>query len=219
MTPRICAALVAAVIANPALAASFDCAKAATAIEKQVCADAELSTLDELLGRFYRGVLDVLQQSPCFKDDQRQWLGKVRNRCADSICLREAYLRRLGALSALQPGMALPKDLDLPDTLRLRWIIPPAEDQFATPKLNSRPFEASGTIGYVLDRGGYVLVAGDGSIHTLIPDIVLDGDSAIHLGVLKDMKIRVTVRGKHAIVNKSEPVFDNRACIIIHEQP
>src|SRR5262245_10465882 len=87
---------------------SFDCAKATTRVEKTICANAELARLDELLGRFYFGALDVLSQSPCMKDDQRQWLASVRNRCDDATCLRKAYLERLSALLMLQPGMNVP---------------------------------------------------------------------------------------------------------------
>ena len=48
---------------NPALAASFNCAKAGATVEKMICADAELSRYDELLGSFY-GALVPLSNRP-----------------------------------------------------------------------------------------------------------------------------------------------------------
>ena len=39
------------------MAASFDCAKAVTNIEKMICSDAELSKLDEELSKAYSEVL------------------------------------------------------------------------------------------------------------------------------------------------------------------
>jgi uncharacterized protein len=41
----------------PAAAASFDCASAAARIEKLICADAELSRLDDMLAADYRQAL------------------------------------------------------------------------------------------------------------------------------------------------------------------
>jgi hypothetical protein len=38
--------------------ASFDCAKAVSKIEKAICADPELSNLDEYPGRYYAGALE-----------------------------------------------------------------------------------------------------------------------------------------------------------------
>jgi len=215
---RLLGSMFALLACQPVLAASFDCAKAGTKIEKTICADVELSRLDELLGRFYYGAAEFVKQQPCFKQDQREWLSKVRNRCDDAACLRKVYLERLGALVLLQPGMAIPNDLALPRTSRLRWIVPVLSES-ETPKLDSKPFQASGTIGYILDKGGFVLLANDGTAHTLIPELVIDDGSQIHLGVLKDMKVKVTASGRHAIANRNQPMFDNRHCIFIHDQP
>jgi hypothetical protein len=82
-----------------------------------------------------------------------------------------------------------------------------------------KPFQASGTIDYVLDKGGYVLDTGDGNVHALIPEILIDSGSTVHLGVLKDMKTKGVVSGKYAIVNNTERMFDKRSCITIYEQP
>jgi hypothetical protein len=57
---------------SPALGASFDCAKAGTAVEKTICGDAELSSLDEHLGRYYVVALEQAGAGgACLKSDQR----------------------------------------------------------------------------------------------------------------------------------------------------
>lgn len=79
-------------------AASFDCAKAATKVEKMICSDAELSKLDEELNAAYKAALQDKMQAASIKQTQRQWL-KERNGCTGSECLKHAYLARLQALS------------------------------------------------------------------------------------------------------------------------
>src|SRR5574341_293689 len=120
-----------------AAAASFDCAKAQSRVEKLICADAEVSTLDEYLGRYYFAARETLREAaPCLAADQKQWLSGVRNACADAGCLKKAYLERLGELHPLQPGVTALKNVELPRVPALEWIIPPAADRKST-RLNS----------------------------------------------------------------------------------
>jgi len=84
--------------AKPLLAADFDCSLAATAIEKQICADSTLNELDAALGVAYRNYqlweLNKLQTLHTteyssyadyevwlngVKAGQRRWLKQVRN--------------------------------------------------------------------------------------------------------------------------------------------
>jgi uncharacterized protein len=99
-------------IAGPAPAASFDCTKAATPVEKQVCADPELGALDERLAAAFKALGDEQtgnergRRAPR-SDDQRRWLREVRDRCADAACLRKAYADRIAVLAAWhQPAKA-----------------------------------------------------------------------------------------------------------------
>ena len=65
-------------------AASFDCARAATAVEQMVCSDSELSALDDELGKLFdknRREVDIELRA------QRAWL-KERNCCGDHGCVR-----------------------------------------------------------------------------------------------------------------------------------
>ena len=101
---------------SPALGASFDCAKAGTAVEKTICGDAELSSLDEHLGRYYVVALEQAGAgAACLKSDQRSWVKTIRNPCgADAQCLSAAYLQRLAALDGFQPGASALKNIALP---------------------------------------------------------------------------------------------------------
>jgi uncharacterized protein YecT (DUF1311 family) len=82
-----------------AQAASFDCARAATKVEKLICADAEISKLDEELNTAYKTALkDGKAAADSIKQEQKQWM-KGRNGCADAICVKSAYEVRLRAIS------------------------------------------------------------------------------------------------------------------------
>jgi len=81
-----------------ARAASFDCQKATTAIEKLVCSDARLSELDGKLADVYRRALSIAARPDALKAEQRAWLTAERAKCADVACLRETYQRRIIAL-------------------------------------------------------------------------------------------------------------------------
>lgn len=79
-------------------AASFDCAKATTTIEKQICADDQLSALDSRLAQSYMEAKSNSSSADLFKSEQRAWLATVRNKCADAECLKQAYTARIANL-------------------------------------------------------------------------------------------------------------------------
>ena len=72
-------------------AASFDCNKATTETELAICADPELSALDELMGVIWR-----FEARTAFDVSiQKKWLSK-RNGCASKkLCLKESFANRL----------------------------------------------------------------------------------------------------------------------------
>src|SRR6185436_9428473 len=116
-------------IASPAFAQSFDCAKAQTRIEKLVCADRGVADLDEYLGRYYSAArAEIPGAASCLQADQSQWLKSKRDVCADAACLKAAYLDRLAELDPLQPGVSALKNVTLPVVPSLVWVIPPASD-------------------------------------------------------------------------------------------
>lgn len=79
-------------------AASFDCNRATTLVEKLVCADPGLSQTDEKFSKTYNEILQSLRDSIDLKQDQIKWLREVRNKCADIPCLNKVYRDRLAVL-------------------------------------------------------------------------------------------------------------------------
>ena len=87
-------------LALPAQAASFDCAKAGTKIEKLICGDAELSKLDEELNAAYKAAVQDKTKADVVKQAQKQWM-KERSGCADAACVKGAYEARLQSLASV----------------------------------------------------------------------------------------------------------------------
>lgn len=121
---------------NCVSAASFDCSKATHQVEKTICANDELSRIDEELARLHESVLSIAQDKAAVKTSQRQWLKVTRNTCADSVCILSAYQQRIDQLKKLESAendskvctgdikrtldQAYIIDLQLPDTQRAK---------------------------------------------------------------------------------------------------
>ncbi|PPD50455.1 MAG: hypothetical protein CTY16_01480 [Methylobacter sp.] len=76
-------------------AAGFDCAKASTEVEKIICANPQLSTFDEQLGKLYQAA----SKTAALKKAQQHWLRTQRDTCHDDTCLSKAYQQRIAELS------------------------------------------------------------------------------------------------------------------------
>lgn len=150
-------------IANPAVMdPSFDCSKATTAAEKEICLpeNRDLADADRLLGRTFA---EARKNNPQLVAGQRQWL-RQRDACmaeeSPSNCFRNAYAERQGRLLGvigdsdwLKPGeAALFVDDDLPVSDGMRET--PLFARLA-------PLLAQATMGYV-----YIERSGDGSYET-----------------------------------------------------
>lgn len=111
MFPRSLAFIVALASCGFANAAGFDCTKAASVIEKQICADAYLSRLDYQLSvafsdaqPSYRGIDgDTGARIDPLGEDQRRWLRDVRNNCQDPVCLQKVYEARIEEIKSKWP--------------------------------------------------------------------------------------------------------------------
>ena len=95
---------------NVGQAASFDCAKASSSVEKAICSNSELSRLDDEMGEIYTEVLKVVADRPGVMIGQRDWL-KTRNQCDDDVCIKRMYKVRLDRLhyylrNAGEPSMS-----------------------------------------------------------------------------------------------------------------
>lgn len=87
-------------LSAPAQAASFDCAKASSKVEKLICSDVEISRLDNDLSELYRKTSkENRQYQAILVSEQRAWL-KKRNRCANADCLRNHYMQRISEIDS-----------------------------------------------------------------------------------------------------------------------
>jgi uncharacterized protein len=82
-----------------AQAASFDCAKASTTVEKLICADEKLSVLDDQLTAAYKTASETATDKAAFKTQQRDWLKKKRNACKNAECLTKTYQARIDEIT------------------------------------------------------------------------------------------------------------------------
>ncbi|CAG9203779.1 lysozyme inhibitor LprI family protein [Burkholderia vietnamiensis] len=90
---------------------SFDCSKASTNVEHLICRNPELIKLDATVNRGYVAMRQADSKEISYQDpirlDQIEWLRTVRNSCADSACLLDAYRNRIayikGRISSTHP--------------------------------------------------------------------------------------------------------------------
>lgn len=82
-------------------AASFDCGKAQTDVEKLVCANSSVSELDSKVYQEYSRALKraTPEKASQIIIEQKDWLKNVRNICASAVCLSAAYTSRMQAIS------------------------------------------------------------------------------------------------------------------------
>lgn len=84
-----------------ASAASFDCARASTKVEKMICSIPTLSGLDEQLDAQFKQNIKEVHESKSLLHEQKLWLVNTRNMCVDSDCLRMAYIARIDRLKTI----------------------------------------------------------------------------------------------------------------------
>lgn len=98
------ALIVSCALVGQVSAASFDCARSKAVVEKIICADDELSKLDDELVVTYRAAQQSDGKSTkAVQQAQRGWL-KERNRCTDRGCLLGSYTYRLWQLASPDPA-------------------------------------------------------------------------------------------------------------------
>ena len=203
-----------------AMAASFPCAKAKTAVEKQICADPELSVLDEHLGRYYSAARVALaHDAMCLVGDQKRWLRSERDTCKDPACLKRRYLQRLAVLDALQAGATAVRNLELPQEKSLLWIVPPALDEVAAPR-NTRttPLVVRGSLrDEVADGDGFFIQAADGTRHMLVGLMFLESPDAEQLaGLAHDADATFEVHGRRLALGEGDSDFAQGSCRFVY---
>lgn len=86
-------------VSLPAYAASFDCKKAASKVEKIICNNKELSQLDEELAGAYKVALRDTVHTDSIKQSQRLWLRQTQNCYRDEVgCIKMLYQERIATL-------------------------------------------------------------------------------------------------------------------------
>ncbi|HTY21758.1 MAG TPA: lysozyme inhibitor LprI family protein, partial [Desulfomonilaceae bacterium] len=85
--------------AGNAHAASFDCGKATSEVEKIICSNDELSRLDESLNKAYQKALTRTETRKQTIESQKQWLQNERDACENAECIKNAYETRIWELS------------------------------------------------------------------------------------------------------------------------
>lgn len=78
---------------------SFDCAKASTFVEREICADEILSDQDREMAEKYTALSRAGVDRNNLKATQRLWTN-TRNTCTDKACLALAYMNRMRELDA-----------------------------------------------------------------------------------------------------------------------
>src|SRR5215470_4659408 len=102
-----------ALAGSSAQAQSFDCARARTAVETVICADASLKAQDTQMAQAYARLLAVTQlrepeKAAHLRDEQRRWVQERDRSCSAqgdtpahiATCLTELYRTRSAALAA-----------------------------------------------------------------------------------------------------------------------
>jgi uncharacterized protein YecT (DUF1311 family) len=114
--------LLAALTASLSHAASFDCKRAATAVEKLICNDPDLSRLDSELNDRYRERRSTAV--PGLVEEQRSWLAK-RNFCNNTACIKIHYLDRLSEVTERGKSLAdIAARLEIPEHAKDRQFCP-----------------------------------------------------------------------------------------------
>lgn len=80
---------------------SFDCAKAASRVERMICSDDELAVLDRELSRSFRELRAVAGEDRAeLEADQRNWRVAERDACGDIDCIASVTRERVALLNA-----------------------------------------------------------------------------------------------------------------------
>lgn len=99
---------------------SYDCRKASSHVEREICNSELLSKLDSALGNNYRGMMasnigDGAKND--LRSTQRQWIAE-RDQCKDESCLVALYRDRVDAvcdypvISGVHPGCTQSNEID-----------------------------------------------------------------------------------------------------------
>lgn len=162
-------------------AASFDCTKAATTIEKQICANSELSVLDEELSAHYANLRNAGgSQANMINKSQRKWL-QDRNHCSEVDCLKRTYIARISALKKLSELSGPPDKIEHKLSTPSPWLPSPVSgaSHIAT---SGSLFVAGGYQGIASSTDGVTWVMRTAALSGGISDIIWTGKMFFAIG-------------------------------------
>ena len=183
--------------------------------------NASAPDLENLLDRFHAGAGSALRDNAqCLEADREAFLLK-RRQCADEACRERMTRARLGELAALQPGINLRRDLELPAVPQLIGALAPEADLVMAPKLESRPGSVTGTLLYDEQQGAFVIREAPGRQTIVLLDIMRGGDNAVQFPVMEETSrgAKVTARGRLAAGKRDAAQFDRRHCVYLYRLP
>ena len=134
------------IMALPVRAASFDCGKAETKVEKLVCDNPVISKLDDKLGKTYQNDLNKAndEERQRLITEQKHWLKYTRNVCSNEACFKHAYWSRLAELETFfEPHSPLyKKEAEKADAIKqVLATVPLYESTFSNPPFCRQVFE------------------------------------------------------------------------------
>lgn len=143
-------------------AASFDCSKARSYSEKEICSTPELSKKDELLSALYKKAKTATQDKQAFSSIQNAlWLS--RERCENTLCLTAWYDSAFAIYEAIR-SKGIPTTIGTPTPKGDALTAPESHENKSAPVDNeagstSVPFDVSFEVGMdVNDRKPVVRV-------------------------------------------------------------
>lgn len=94
--------------ATAAVEPSFNCNKASNNIEKAICSNSTLATLDNKLAEAYRRIREVSENPDNEKKEQATWVRETRNACKTVECLIQVYNERIDDLESASSYLSKP---------------------------------------------------------------------------------------------------------------
>lgn len=191
-------------------AASFNCQRASTNIEKMICGNPEINEADERLAAVYKEA-STSTDGEAVKSEQRAWL-KSRNACSDETCLLALYRDRTLVLTATsRPG---PAPASIPVVLTLHA----QADKPAIEKTRVAKGIVTGYVEFGHDQAGgkYTVVESGGGQITLSYVWDISEQETTALETLQDRKIMVQVVGTLDVYSDGGAMFSRARPITIH---
>lgn len=173
-----------------AQAAKNECHRASSRVEKLICSDDEIVSLESQLKAAYESALQS-GDSIAIKEEQLSWVKAERNICKDVSCLKSAYTKRLNDL-----GWAAEVSGKYSQQNPLISLMPSGETVQYSGDVKQKAVELTGSVEEFRDSvgGGYRLFTGDKRYTIRYVDAISEEQGEV-LSKLANSHQKVTVKG------------------------